>query len=184
MALTYSTFDLDIGDQAPDFALPDGHGELHRLSELRGEKGTFLFFACNHCPFVIRLTDGIHDLAKDLLPQGIATIAINSNDVENYPADAPDKMVTFAAESGWHFPYLFDESQEVAQAYGAACTPDFFLFDSDGKLAYAGRFDPSERGSDDPVTGSDLRAAVKTLLRGEAPTNGEPSSGCGIKWKP
>jgi len=183
MALTYSNFTLKPGDPAPDFALPDGHGELHRLSDLMGPRGTLIFFACNHCPFVIRLTEGIRDFANEMTSEGINTVAINSNDVENYPADSPDKMVTFAAESGWNFPYLFDESQEVAQAYDAACTPDFFLFDADGKLSYAGRFDASERGSDDPITGADLRTATAALLKGEQTGHGQPSSGCGIKWK-
>ena len=184
MALTFSNFTLKLGDTAPDFSLPDGHGELQHLSDLKGERGTVVFFACNHCPYVIRLVEGIRDFANEMVKQGIATIAISSNDIENYPADAPDKMVTFAAESGWNFPYLYDESQEVAQAYDATCTPDFFLFDAEGKLSYAGRFDATERGSDDPVTGAELRAAVETLLTGKSAGHGEPSSGCGIKWKP
>ncbi len=183
MALTFSNFTLKPGDAAPDFSLPDGFGELHRLSDLKGKRGTVIFFACNHCPFVVRLTEGLKDFANEMSGEGITTIAINSNDVDNYPADAPDKMVTFAAESGWNFPYLYDESQEVAQAYDAACTPDFFLFDAEGKLTYAGRFDATERGSDDPVTGADLRAAVEKLLAEEPAGHGEASSGCGIKWK-
>ncbi|MDB4279109.1 thioredoxin family protein [Akkermansiaceae bacterium] len=183
MALAFSNFTLKPGDAAPDFSLPDGHGELHHLSDLLGKNGTVIFFACNHCPFVVRLTEGLKDFANEMSGEDVATIAINSNDVENYPADSPDKMVTFAAESGWNFSYLYDESQEVAQAYDAACTPDFFLFDAEGKLTYAGRFDATERGSDDPVTGSDLRAAVHKLRAGEPSEHGEPSSGCGIKWK-
>ena len=184
MALTFSNFTLKPGDAAPDFSLPDGFGELHRLSDLKGKRGTVIFFACNHCPFVVRLTEGLKDFANEMSGEGITTIAINSNDVDNYPADAPDKMVTFAAESGWNFPYLYDEDQSVARAYDAACTPDIYLFDKEDKLYYRGRLDANRPGSGLGSDGADLRAAIKTMLAGEpSPEKQYPSAGCNIKWK-
>ena len=185
MSETKSTFQLTPGAAAPDFSLPDPSGKSHALTDLKGEKGTLVIFACNHCPYVIHLAEAISHLAADLKQQGINTIAISSNDVENYPADSPDKMTTFASESGWDFPYLYDESQEVAQAYAAACTPDFYLFDDELKLFYAGQFDSSRPKNEKPVTGADLRAATEALLQKQNPPSPTiPSSGCNIKWKP
>ncbi len=184
MAETKSTFELCYGYSAPDFTLPDAHGTPHPLSALVGEKGTLIIFTCNHCPYVLHLGEAIAHFSKDISDQGIATIAINSNDVEKYPADSPEKMIEFSKQYGWHFPYLFDETQKVAQDYRAACTPDFFLFDENQNLFYAGQFDASRPGSDAPVTGADLRRATEALIHNDpAPNPQLPSSGCNIKWK-
>lgn len=184
MAVTLSTFDMKLGDIAPNFSLPDGFGELHHLNDLAGEKGTLIIFACNHCPFVIHLVEALADFSKEAAAQGITTIAINSNDAENYPQDGPQEMVKFAADSDWQFPYLFDESQEVAKAYRAACTPDFYLFDADKKLTYAGQFDDSRPKNGSVPDGNDIRAALSALLNGESLSEQKPSSGCNIKWIP
>ena len=184
MSEVKSTFRLATGDAAPAFTLPDPSGAGHSLDDLAGANGTLVVFACNHCPFVVHLASQIGEFAKEIGGKGVATVAISSNDVENYPADSPEKMAEFAQASGWDFPYLYDESQEVAKAYSAACTPDFFLFDRGRKLYYAGQFDNSRPKNDAAITGADLRAAVEALLAGEAPTeNPFPSSGCNIKWK-
>ncbi len=188
MAEVNSTFQLKIGDSAPDFTLPnysDNSGNEHSLTSLTGENGTLVIFACNHCPFVVLLAEAIGHFANDVKDDGIATIAINSNDVENYPADSPEKMTTFASESGWNFPYLFDADQKIAHAYSAACTPDFYLFDSGRRLVYAGQFDAARPGNGKPITGADMRKAIEALLAREAPLSPQlPSSGCNIKWKP
>ncbi|WP_338686832.1 thioredoxin family protein [Haloferula helveola] len=185
MAETLSTFSLKPGDAAPEFELPAADGALQSLTGARGEKGTLVFFACNHCPYVVMLADAIASIANDLADKGIATVAISSNDVENYPQDSPELMASFAKEHGWEFPYLYDESQDVAKAYGAACTPDFFLFDSVGNLYYAGQFDDSRPKNGRQPDGADLMAAVADMLAGRsAPERQLPSSGCNIKWKP
>ena len=185
MAEVPSTFRLKPGNAVPSFSLPDWRGESYSLESLRGEHGTLVVFACNHCPFVVHLAGALGRLAEEFAARGIETVAIMSNDVENYPADAPDKMGEFASEYAWHFPYLYDESQEVAKAWGAACTPDFFLLDSAGHLFYAGQFDASRPKNEQPVTGEDLRAAAKALLEGGgSPTDPYPSTGCNIKWRP
>ncbi len=185
MAEVRSTFSLRPGDAAPDFQLPAPDGTVHELHGLRGNSGLLVVFACNHCPYVVHLAKELGSLAAEIEAEGVATVAISSNDIEKYPADAPDKMTSFAAESGWNFPYLFDETQEVAKAYGAACTPDFFLFDHELRLHYAGQFDDSRPRGGEAPTGADLRAAVKGMLAGEeAPVRPYPSSGCNIKWKP
>ncbi len=184
MAEVQSTFRLKRGDPAPSFELPDHEGRSFSLGGLRGEKGALVIFACNHCPFVIHLASAIGRFAEELAASGIATVAIMPNDVENYPDDHPDKMGPFAAASGWNFPYLYDETQEVAKAWGAACTPDFFLLDAEGRLFYAGQFDSSRPKNDEAVSGGDLRGATTALLAGEeAPGAVYPSSGCNIKWK-
>jgi len=142
-------------------------------------------FLCNHCPFVKHLRDGFADFARAQAGKGIGIVAINSNDVERYPDDHPELMAAEAQAAGYTFPYLFDATQEVARAYGAACTPDFFLYGADGGLVYRGQFDGSRPGNAVPVTGEDLRAAVSALLEGEDPLEDQvPSLGCNIKWKP
>ena len=185
MAEVRSTFSLRRGDSAPGFQLPAADGTVHDLHAVRGLEGLLVVFACNHCPYVIHLAPQLGSLAAEIEAEGVNTVAISSNDIEKYPADAPEHIATFAAEHGWNFPYLFDESQEVAKAYGAACTPDFFLFDRELRLYYAGQFDDSRPKSGQPATGDDLRAAAKSMLAGEeAPARPFPSSGCNIKWKP
>ncbi len=184
MAETRSTFFLRPGDAAPGFQLPAPDGTIHDLHSIRGNGGLLVVFACNHCPYVIHLADALADLACEIEAEGVATVAISPNDIERYPADAPEHMAGFAAEHGWNFPYLFDETQEVAKAYGAACTPDFFLFDHELRLYYAGQFDGTRPKSGQPATGDDLRAAVKGMLAGEEPpARPFPSTGCNIKWK-
>jgi peroxiredoxin len=184
MAETFSTFTLRPGDEAPDFTLLDGVGNSFTLREIAGPSGLLVIFACNHCPFVVHWADAVARFANEIAENGINTVAISSNDIDKYPADAPDKMQGFANSHGWKFPYLYDATQEIAKAYGAACTPDFFLFDGELRLYYAGQFDVTRPGKGDP-TGEDLGAAVKSLLAGEEPpVRPYPSSGCGIKWKP
>ncbi len=184
MAEVNSTFQLTPGDSAPDFTLPDAQGIAHTLGDLVGNKGTLVIFSCNHCPFVVHLAKAIASFSKEISELGIATIAINSNDVENYPADSPDKMLEFSKQYGWDFPYLYDEDQSVAKDYCAACTPDFYLFDAHQTLFYAGQFDASRPKNEAPVTGVDLRRATEALIHAHpAPTPQLPSSGCNIKWK-
>jgi peroxiredoxin len=184
MAEVPSTFMLKPGDEAPEFALPDPAGAEHPLADLAGSDGTLVVFACNHCPYVIHLADALGSFAREAGQRGVNTVAINSNDVANYPDDAPEKMITFAQSHGWDFPYLIDEDQQVAKAYGAACTPDFFLFDARRRLFYAGQFDKTRpRGGQSP-SGDDLRQALDAMLAGDPPPAGQvPSTGCNIKWK-
>lgn len=183
MAEVVSTFELKYGDRAPVFSLPDAWGKEHSLTDVAGHEGTVVVFACNHCPFVIHLAKELGTLAKEAAERGVKTVVINSNDIENYPQDGPEPMKEFAKESGWDFPYLIDRTQMTAKSYGAACTPDFFLFDAEGKLMWAGQFDESRPRSEKPATGNDLRAAIDKMLAGEVPEKGIPSSGCNIKWK-
>ena len=183
MAEVSSTFELRYGDNAPGFELPDAWKKNHSLKDVAGASGTVVVFLCNHCPFVIHLAKQLGALAKEAAGVGVKTVAINSNDLEKYPQDGPEPMKDFAKESGWDFPYLLDRTQMTAKAYGAACTPDFFLFDGEGRLAYAGQFDDSRPGRGS-ATGDDLRAAIGKMLGGEVPKKGLPSSGCNIKWKP
>jgi peroxiredoxin len=185
MSETLSSFQLTPGDAAPDFSLPDADGRIFTRSEVAGSRGLLVVFACNHCPFVVHLADSLGKFASEIATQGVNTVAINSNDLERYPQDGPEPMKVFAAERGWEFPYLLDETQETAKAHGAVCTPDFFLFDADGKLFYTGQYDDSRpRGGLEPH-GGDLREAVRRLLDGEEPlARPYPSSGCNIKWKP
>jgi len=188
MAEVPSTFRLEPGANAPDFELPDADGRLYSLSGLlEGRRGLLVAFVCNHCPFVVHLAKALGSFADEVAAKGIATVAINSNDVERYPADAPEKMAAFATDSGWHFPYLYDADQKVAHAYAAACTPDFYLFDDEGALVYAGQFDETRpRGDSGPgAHGADLRRAASCLLAEEpVPEPWYPSSGCNIKWLP
>ncbi len=182
MAEVLSTFELGIGDKAPWFSLPDAWEKEHSFNDVAGDKGTVMVFACNHCPFVIHLAKELGGLAKEVSAQGVSTVAINSNNLEKYPQDGPEPMKEFAKDYGWDFPYLIDRTQAVAKSYGAACTPDFFLFNAEGNLAYAGQFDGSRPGRG-TATGEDLRAAIGKMLSGEVPETGVPSSGCNIKWK-
>jgi len=183
MARTESTM-LELGTQAPNFNLSDTNGNQVSLANFKDAKGMLVIFMCNHCPYVIHLRDALAELAKEYQAKGLAVVAINSNDASNYPDDSPEKMAEEVATQGYTFPYLYDESQAVAKAYKAACTPDFFLFDAKQKLVYRGQFDDSRPRNDEPVTGADLRAAIDTLLNGSAiPVEQKPSMGCNIKWK-
>ncbi len=185
MVLTESTMGLPLGAPAPDFRLPDTDGRLVSLEDFRGAKALLVVFMCNHCPYVIHVKEGLAALGRDYIPKGVAMVGINSNDVENYPQDSPERMKEDKEKYGYPFPYLFDETQETAKAYKAACTPDFFLFDGDFKLVYRGQMDSSRPGSDVPVTGEDIRAALDALLEGRpVPEEQRPSAGCNIKWKP
>ena len=183
MALTPSTM-LELGTQAPEFKLLEPSTQKQvSLSDFKGQP-VLVAFICNHCPYVILLKEAFEQFAKDYQAQGLQTIAINANDVENYPADSPEKMVEDVKNYGYSFPYLFDETQEIAAKYKAACTPDFFLFDSQHELYYRGQFDSARPNSGVEVTGIDMRnAANKLLATEEAPVEQIPSVGCGIKWK-
>ena len=176
---------LALGTLAPDFELPDTvSGRNYKFRDLASGKATLIMFICNHCPYVKHVNKGLVDLARDYIPKGVSFIAVSSNDVENYPQDSPDKMKIVAQEEGYPFPYLYDETQEVARAYNAACTPDFYLFDGDMKLVYRGQMDDSRPSNGKPVTGRDLRNAIDLVLAGkEVPEKQIPSIGCGIKWK-
>ncbi len=185
MALTESTMGLPLGSPAPDFRLPDTEGRMVSLDDFKGAEALLVVFMCNHCPYVIHVKEGLAALGRDYMPKGVAMVGINSNDVENYPQDHPDRMKEDKEKYGYPFPYLFDETQETAKAYRAACTPDFFLFDRDFKLVYRGQMDSSRPGSDVPVTGEDIRAALDAVLEGRpVPSDQRPSAGCNIKWKP
>ena len=176
---------LPLGTQAPDFRLPDPGGKVVALSDFKSVPALLVVFMCNHCPYVKHLRDGLAQLARDYRSRGVAVVGINSNDVANYPADSPAKMAAEAAAAGYTFPYLYDETQAVAKAYRAACTPDLYVFDQDQRLVYRGRFDDSRPGSSVPATGKDVRAALDAVLAGKAVLpNQKPSIGCNIKWKP
>lgn len=184
MALTAS-FMLPLGTEVPDFKLPNVlNNDLQQLDDLMGENGTIIVFMCNHCPYVIHLLEHLVAFAKKNKVLGINTIAISSNDIENYPADRPYLMKQLAQENVFSFPYLYDEDQTVALAYKAACTPDFYLINPKKELVYRGRYDQSRPGNNIPVTGKDLKTAIDMLLQ-KLPIEMEqfPSLGCGIKWK-
>ena len=184
MALTESN-PLAIGTIAPDFNLVNTKDGLNAsLNELKGEKGTVIMFICNHCPFVIHVNPELVQLANDYSDRGIAFIAISGNNVETHPQDGPEHMKIHAKEMGYPFPYLYDETQEVAKAYDAACTPDFYLFDGDLKSTYHGQLDSSRPGNDVELNGVDLRNAIDALLANDSPVENQlPSIGCNIKWK-
>ncbi len=183
MVKTASTM-LPLGTKAPDFSLPDVDGRNVSLADFADAKALLVAFICNHCPFVKHVAPELATLAKDYQPRGVAVVAINPNDVENYPDDSPEKMKEEVATRGYTFPYLFDESQEVAKAYSAACTPDFYVFDGARKLAYRGQLDASRPDSGIPVTGEDLRTALDAVLAGQPVRDDQkPSIGCNIKWK-
>lgn len=184
MARTPSNM-LPLGTKAPDFNLKDTvSDQVLSLQNLKGEKATVIMFICNHCPFVVHVNPEIVSIANAYAEKGISFIAISSNDVVNYPQDSPKKMKTHAKEKGYPFPYLYDETQDVAKAYDAACTPDFYVFDADLKLNYRGQLDDSRPGNERPVTGKDLRHALDCLLENKENTQTQkPSIGCNIKWK-
>lgn len=184
MSRTESTM-LALGTPAPDFSLPDvAHNRLVTLAELRGARPLLVMFISRHCPFVMHVAGELARIDRDY-GERVAMVGISSNDVEGYPDDAPDRMAAMARDFGYRFPVLGDGSQDVAHAYAAACTPDFFLFDADRRLVYRGQLDASRPGNGIPVTGSDLRSALDAVLAGESVRAEQlPSMGCNIKWKP
>jgi len=176
---------LPLGTKAPDFRLPDTGGKIVSLADFKSAPALLVVFMCNHCPYVKHIRAGLAQMARDYKPRGVAVVGINSNDVANYPEDSPAKMAEEVQRAGYIFPYLYDETQEAAKAYHAACTPDIYLFDEDQRLAYRGQLDDSRPGSSIPVTGKDVRAALEAVLAGKpVPPNQKPSIGCNIKWKP
>ena len=183
MVKTASTM-LPLGTQAPDFSLPDTNGKMVSLADFSQKPAILAAFICNHCPFVKHVAAGFAELAKEYGRRGVAVVAINANDVANYHDDSPAKMAEEVKLRGYTFPYLYDETQAVAKAYGAACTPDFYVFDKERKLVYRGQMDSSRPSSGLPVTGEDLRAALDAVLTGKpVPAQQKPSIGCNIKWK-
>jgi peroxiredoxin len=174
---------LALDTAAPAFSLPDTAGVLRSPHDIASSQALLVMFICNHCPFVKHVLGGLIEFARDYQPKGIGVVAISSNDVAGYPEDSPQQMALLARQRGFTFPYLYDESQDVAKAYGAICTPDFFLFDSGHKLAYRGQFDSSRPGNHSPVNGTDLRAAADACLVGRRIEHQIPSVGCSIKWK-
>ena len=184
MSLTPSTM-LALGTPAPDFSLPDTAGNIVSLQDFQKSPALLVVFMCNHCPYVIHLRSALAQLARDFLPRGVAMVGINANDAVRYPADAPENMPEEVQTAGYTFPYLHDATQEVAKAYHAACTPDFFLFDAEQKLVYRGQFDNSRPGNRLPINGNDLRAALEAVLAGRPVSDRQhPSVGCNIKWRP
>jgi peroxiredoxin len=183
MSLTPSTM-LPLGTAAPDFRLPDTNGKIVSLADFKNAPALLIVFMCNHCPYVKHIRQGLAQLGRDYLPRGAGIVGINSNDAANYPADSPAKMKEEMQVAGYTFPYLYDETQGVAKAYRAACTPDLYLFDKEKKLVYRGQFDDSRPGNGMRVTGMDLRDALDAVLSGK-PVEKEqiPSIGCNIKWK-
>lgn len=175
---------IELGSQAPNFRLPDTAGNLVSLSDFDSDKGLLVIFMCNHCPYVKHIRSALAEFARRNMTSGIGIVGINSNDAAAYPADSPENMRREAREAGYPFAYLYDESQEVAAGYGAACTPDFFLFDDSRRLVYRGQFDDSRPGNSIEVTGADLQRAIDALLAGDPPLETQhPSVGCSIKWK-
>jgi thiol-disulfide isomerase/thioredoxin len=185
MAETPSTM-LPLGTKMPPFSLTDAvSGKTVTDRDAAGKKATLVMFICNHCPFVKHVMDELGRVAGDYIPKGAGVVAINANDVGKYPQDGPDKMKELAESEEWGFPFLLDDTQKVAQAYRAACTPDFFLFDAEARLVYRGQLDDSRPSNKIPVTGKDLRAALDSVLAGKPPLEEQkPSIGCNIKWKP
>lgn len=184
MARTPSNM-LALNTNAPSFSLPDTvSNRTYNLEDLKGKKATVIMFICNHCPFVIHVNPQLVKLANEYQQKGINFIAISSNDVENYPQDSPEKMKLHAKENNYPFPYLYDETQEIAKAYNAACTPDFYIFNQELKLVYRGQLDDSRPGNNISVTGNDIRKALNNILN-NTPISWQqkPSIGCNIKWK-
>lgn len=184
MARTPSNM-LPLGTIAPDFTLVDSvTNNTYSLNDIKGKKGTVVMFICNHCPFVIHVNEEIVRIANDYRVQGFGFVAISSNDIEKYPQDAPKEMWKTAQKNNYTFPYLFDETQDIAKVYDAACTPDFYVFDSESKLIYRGQLDDSRPGNRIPVNGRDLRQALDAVLRNaKVYEEQKPSIGCNIKWK-
>jgi peroxiredoxin len=183
MVMTASTM-LSLGTTAPDFSLADTEGNIVSVDDFKDAPALLVVFMCNHCPFVKHVLKLMVELIKEYQQKGVAVVGINSNDVDNFPEDRPEMMARIAKETGFTFPYLYDETQEAARAYRAACTPDFFLFDKERRLVYRGQMDDSRPGNNVPVTGADLRAALDAVLTGrEVSKEQKPSMGCNIKWK-
>ncbi len=183
MTLTPSNM-IDLGSTAPDFQLPDTGGSLVSLADFESHKGLLVIFMCNHCPYVKHIRRALAEFADRNMSPDLAIVGINSNDATAYPADSPEKMIEESKAAGYGFSYLYDESQDVAKAYHAACTPEFFLYDERRVLIYRGQFDDSRPGQDIPVTGSDLQAAVDALREGREVSRKQiPSVGCSIKWR-
>ncbi len=181
MVLTPSAM-VSLGEPAPDFALPDTEGGTVSRDDF-ANRPLLVMFICNHCPYVKHLAEDLGDITRRIQNMGIGVVGINSNDVDNYPDDSPEMMVREKKRRDWPFPYLFDESQEVAKAYNAQCTPDFFLYDAQHRLVYRGQFDDSRPGNDRPVTGHDVLAACDAVIGKGAMPEQVPSIGCNIKWK-
>ncbi len=183
MVVTVSVM-LALGMKAPDFQLPDIHKNKVSLADFEKSSALLIIFMCNHCPFVKYILNELVDLIKEYQAKGVGVVGINSNDVENFPEDSPEMMAKIANEADFTFPYLYDQSQEIAKAYHAACTPDFFLFDKQNKLVYRGQMDDSRPGNQIPITGVDLSAAIEAVLENkQVNENQKPSMGCNIKWK-
>jgi peroxiredoxin len=176
---------LPLGTEAPAFQLPDTQGKTVSISDFRDAPALLVVFMCNHCPYVKHIRESFVELVKEYQAKGVAVVAINANDVDAYPDDGPELMARDAETYGYTFPYLYDQTQQVARAYKAACTPDFFLFDRDRRLVYRGQIDSSRPGNDKPLSGEDLRAALEAVLAGgRISPQQKPSMGCNIKWKP
>lgn len=183
MAATRSTM-LTLGTSAPNFNLPDTEGNIVSLADFKGAPVLLVIFMCNHCPYVKHILNDLIELAKEYQAKGVAVVGINSNDVTNYPEDRPEMMANLVKEAAFTFPYLYDETQEMAKAYNAACTPDFFLFDREMRLVYRGQMDDSRPGNKVPVTRTDLTAAIEAVIAGrKVSSEQKPSMGCNIKWK-
>lgn len=183
MAETRSTM-IPLGTKVPEFRLLDTHGKMIAQSDFTGASALVVLFICNHCPYVKHIQAQLVQLGRDFIPKGVAIVAISSNDAAAYPQDGPAQMAKTAEDAHFPFPYLYDESQQVAKAFGAVCTPDIFVFDRESKLVYRGQFDDSRPGNAVPVTGRDLRAAIEATLEGKSVSlNQKPSVGCNIKWK-
>ena len=176
---------IELGTKAPNFKLPDTiSGNQISLDEIKSDKATVIMFICNHCPYVVHIIQELSKVAAEYKQKGVSFVAISSNDVANYPQDSPDKMKEFAEKLNFTFPYLYDETQEIAKAYNAECSPDIFVYDGDLKLVYRGQFDDSRPSKSIPVTGKDLRAALDNILTGKPVNENQiPSVGCNIKWK-
>ncbi len=184
MSLTPSTM-LPLGTKAPGFSLPDTEGNIVSPDDFKDDAALLVVFMCNHCPYVKHIIEPFVGLVKEYQEKGVGVVGINSNDVEGYPEDSPANMARAAKNLGFTFSYLYDEDQETAKAYHAACTPDFFLFDGSRKLVYRGQLDSSRPGNDIPITGKDLSAALDAVLEGKPVSDVQlPSLGCNIKWKP